>query len=274
MRPASFIPAVPILALMYVLSLKPAKPRREKFAPFERVMIAHRGLYDNESDAPENSLAAFRKAVDANYGIEMDVQLTKDGRLVVFHDETLKRMCGVNRKLTEMTFDELQKYTLADSSEHIPLFEDVFDIFKNKVPVLIEIKPHGDYIMSAKKLMEYLDSYDGDYCVQSFHPRLVHWFRKNRPEILRGQLSTVFAKSSQAPWIARFLATNLMTNFYAKPDFISYDIRHMNQFSYRLMRKLYTVENATWVVQSKEDIDKARDVFDIMIFDSFDPGRK
>ena len=133
---------------------------------------------------------------------------------------------------------------------------------------------HGDYIMSAKKLMEYLDSYDGDYCVQSFHPRLVHWFRKNRPEILRGQLSTVFAKSSKAPWIARFLATNLMTNFYAKPDFISYDIRHMNQFSYRLMRKLYTVENATWVVQSKEDIDKARDVFDIMIFDSFDPGRK
>ena len=266
---------VPLAAsLLYLLSIKPAKLRKKRFEPFEKVMIAHRGLYDNSGDAPENSLTAFKKAVDSGYGIELDVQLTKDGKLVVFHDETLKRMCGADVKLTDLDFDELKQYKLADSEEHIPLFEDVFSVFRDKAPVLIELKPHGKYIRAAVKLMEYLDGYEGDYCIQSFHPSIVRWFKVHRPDVLRGQLSTVFAKPCKAPWPARFVTTNLMTDFYAKPDFISYDYRYMNQFSYSLIRRLYTVENAVWVIQSQEDLEKAREVFDIIIFDSFIPEEK
>lgn len=259
------------IAGLYILSLMPGRLRKKGFAPFENTYIAHRGLYDNSGDAPENSLRAFQKAVDAGFGIEMDVQITRDGKLVVFHDETLKRMCGVNAKLTDLTFGELQQYTLADSEEHIPLFEDVFDMFRDKVPAVIEIKAHGNYIGTAKLLMRYLDGYSGDYIIQSFHPRLVHWLRKNRPDVLRGQLSTVFDRSSKVPWIAKFVATNLMTNFYTRPDFISYDVRYIDHFSYWLLRKLYKVEKAAWTIQDQGQLRKAEKSSNIFIFDSFDP---
>ena len=259
------------IAGLYILSLMPGKLRKNGFAPFENTYIAHRGLYDNSGDAPENSLKAFRKAVDAGFGIEMDVQITRDGKLVVFHDETLKRMCGADARLTDLTFEELQQYTLADSEERIPLFEDVFEVFRDKAPAVIEIKAHGNYIGTAKLLMHYLDGYNGDFLVQSFHPRLVHWLRKNRPDVLRGQLSTVFDKSSKVPWVAKFVATNLMTNFYTRPDFISYDVRHLDQFSYRLLRMLYKVEKAAWTIKSRDQLEKAEKSSNIFIFDNFDP---
>lgn len=265
--------AVLAVLILYILSLKPNRPRLEGFAPFEKVMIAHRGFYDNNSDAPENSLPAFRKAVEAGFGIEMDVQLTKDGKLVVFHDETLKRMCGADRVLTDLTYEELMEYRLAHSDERVPLFRDVFEIFRNKIPAVIEIKPHGDYIRTIEELMKYLDGYDGAYCVESFHPAAVHWFRRHRPDILRGQISTVYSKATKQPWIVKFVATNLMCNFYARPDFISYNFKYKDQFSYRLLRKLYRVENVAWTIQSKEDMRKAEGTFGIFIFDSFDPRK-
>ena len=256
---------------LYLLSLMPGRLRKKGFAPFENTYIAHRGLYDNSGDAPENSLKAFKKAVDAGFGVELDVQITSDGRLVVFHDETLRRMCNADVRLTDLTFEQLEQYTLADSDEQIPLFSDVFDIFKDKAPALIEIKAHGHYIRTAELLMDHLDGYNGDFCVQSFHPRLVHWFYRNRPDVIRGQLSTVFDRSSKVPWVAKFVATNLMTNIYARPDFISYDVRHIDQFSYRLLRKLYKVKNASWTIQNREQLEKAKKAASIFIFDSFDP---
>ena len=93
--------AAAILFGLLGLSLYMLRPETEKtrsFAAFDHTMIAHRGLFDNHSEAPENSLAAFRKAVDQGFGIELDVQLTKDGKLVVFHDFDLKRMCGIHKK--------------------------------------------------------------------------------------------------------------------------------------------------------------------------------
>ena len=145
-------------------------------------------------------------------------------------------------------------------------------MIKGRVPVIIEIKAHGDYIKTAKLLMTYLDGYDGPYLVESFHPRLVMWLKKNRPEVLRGQLSTVFAKKKGVPYIARFIATNLMTNIFSRPDFIAYDFHHAGQFSYRVMRAVYSVENVAWTIRSKDDLAKAKEVFSVFIFDSFDPS--
>lgn len=105
-----------------VCMLRPETEKTRSFAAFDHTMIAHRGLFDNDSEAPENSLAAFRKAVDQGFGMELDVQLTKDGKLVVFHDFDLKRMCGVHKKLTELTYAELEQYSLKNSTEKIPLF--------------------------------------------------------------------------------------------------------------------------------------------------------
>lgn len=140
--------AAAILFGLLGLSLYMLRPETEKtrsFAAFDHTMIAHRGLFDNHSEAPENSLAAFRKAVDQGFGIELDVQLTKDGKLVVFHDFDLKRMCGIHKKLTELTYAELEQYSLKGSTEKIPLFSAVLDLIAGRTPLVVEIKVGYDY---------------------------------------------------------------------------------------------------------------------------------
>lgn len=260
------------LILFYLFLIKPNTKRKSLMKPFEEVFIAHRGLFDNKTNAPENSLLAFRKAVQAGYGIELDIQLTKDQKMVVFHDASLKRMCGVDRILTECTYQELQQYTLAGSQERIPLFEDVLKIVKERVPMVIEIKPEGDCIKTARMLAERMSDYQGIYCIESFHPGVVGWYRKHRPEVLRGQLSTDFKKNKIACTpIQNFVLSNLLLNFYAKPDFIAYNYKYADQFSYKLCRKLYHGENVAWTIRSQEQLEAAKEIFDVFIFDSFIP---
>lgn len=102
--------------------------RKARMQAFERQYIAHRGFHDNRSECPENSLPAFERAIQMGYGIELDVQLTKDGVPVVFHDWDLKRAAGVDRKIRDCTFEELQSYRLFGSSQTIPAFEAVLEL--------------------------------------------------------------------------------------------------------------------------------------------------
>ena len=267
---------------LWILSIRPNKitqERRDKMRPFEEVYIAHRGLFRNKGKspgespmAPENSLEAFRLAVEAGYGIEMDVQLTRDGKLVVFHDATMKRMCGDPRYLYACDYEDIKDFPLKHSDQHIPLFREVRDLVAGRVPLLIEVKPDGDSRKTARKLNEELSGYPGVYCVESFDPRAVHWYRKHRPDVIRGQLSEIF-KHTGAPHqdLVRSLCKNLFFNFYGRPDFISYNHRHKEQLSYRLLRKLYPVFNAAWTIRDQDQLEEARDVFSVFIFDSFIP---
>ncbi len=264
-----------IVIVLYLLSLRPNTGRKELMRSFEEYYIAHRGLFDNASDHPENSLPAFQLAVENGYGIELDVQLTSDGQMVVFHDNNLKRMCGKNKMLTQCTLEELHKLHLKNSQETIPLFSDVLQIVDGKVPMIVEIKNAGDYIKTAQMLSEMMKNYHGVYCVESFQPKVVAWYRKNHPEVIRGQLSMHYIKEKKkGPYIQKFVLTNLMLNFYTKPDFIAYDYNYRNQFSYRLCRILYSVENVAWTIQSEEQLEEARKVFQVFIFDSFRPAVK
>lgn len=125
------------LVLLYLFLVAPRMFKRADRTPFMNVHYAHRGLFDNDSNAPENSLAAFKKAVEAGYGIELDVQLSKDKKLVVFHDATLKRMCGVDGKVWEYTLEELKKFHLKNSKEQIPTFEEFLQVVDGKVPFIL-----------------------------------------------------------------------------------------------------------------------------------------
>ena len=126
-----------VLIVLYFLAIKPRLSRQKQWAPFKGVYYAHRGLHDNESEAPENSLPAFKKAVKAGYGIELDVQLTKDRVPVVFHDFTLERACGKPGKVYEYTYEELQQFPLFQSNERIPKFEEVLKVVDGKVPLIV-----------------------------------------------------------------------------------------------------------------------------------------
>ncbi len=259
----------------YLISLKPNRNRGDRFRPFEEGYIAHRGLFDNESSYPENSGAAFARAVEHGYGIELDVQITKDEKLVVFHDDNLLRMCGEERKVKDCTFEELQQYCLLTSKERIPLFRDVLDIIDGKVPVIVEIKSSYFWLETTKVTAEILDGYKGCYCVESFHPFVLEWFKRNRPETIRGQLSTdYFRDKHPMSFFVKFIMTNLLLNWKVKPDFISYNHIYKNQFSYRLLRKLYHIKNVAWTVRSQQELDEAEDVFSCIIFDSFIPRKK
>ncbi len=259
------------LFVLYLLAIRPYTKRREILKPFEARPVAHRGLFDNIT-VPENSMTAFGRAVEAGYPIELDVQLTTDDRLVVFHDSSLKRVCGADKKIYEASYEELKSLRLLNTQERIPLFEDVLSLIGGKVPLVMEIKPDGRYLKTAELTSRMLKSYKGPVCLESFHPMVLGWYYKNDPKIPRGLLSTnMFKEENDQPAINKFLLSNLLLNGIARPDFISYNHLYKDQFSYRLCRALYHPVNAAWTIRSQSELERAKKTFTIFIFDSFIP---
>ena len=266
---------ITLLVGLYLVALHPNTQRARMFRPFERQYIAHRGFFDNDEDHPENSLAAFALAVKHGYGIELDVRMTADQKLVVFHDDNLFRMCNVTHNIEQCTFEELQQYHLANSSEKIPLFTDVLAIIAGKVPIIVEIKDTARWRETTEETAKILDEYKGHYCIESFNPFIITWYKKNRPEVVRGILSTNFFKDKPPlGFFKKLFLTNLLFNFIATPDFIAYNHKHKDQFSYKLLRRLYRVKNVAWTIKSQQELKDAKSVFTCFIFDSFVPDKK
>lgn len=236
------------------------------------VLYAHRGLHDNETDAPENSMKAFAKAVEAGYGIEMDIQLSKDGIPVVFHDFTLDRICGVEGKVCDFTYEELQEYTLCKSEERIPRFEDVLKLVGGRVPLIVEYKLVGNDTSVCVAGDKLLKEYDGIYCIESFHPFALHWYRKNNKKVMRGQLSYSFKKEDGSRRSLLDIAlANLLFNFITKPDFVAYDHKDYRNRARGICRYVYGGLAVAWTIKSQDELDERREDFDLFIFDSFIP---
>ena len=264
-----YLLAIPMAAGAYAFLVAPRMINKPDVSVLKGVHYAHRGLHDNHSDAPENSMKAFKKAVDAGYGIEMDIQLTKDKIPVVFHDETLNRMCGVEGKVWEFTYEELQKLTLAESEERIPKFEDVLALVGGKVPLIVEYKLDVPSIEVCEIADPMLQAYNGIYCIESFHPFAVKWYREHRPEVIRGQLSQDFSK--QEKYKGKFiywLLSNLLTNVLTRPDFIAYNHKDADMFS-RKVCSLMGALPVAYTIKSQEEYEKVKDQFELFIFDSF-----
>ena len=207
-----------LLAAVYLLLIGGRKVTHG-FEKLEGIFYAHRGLH-NKPTIPENSLAALRLAADKGYGAEFDVHLMADGNLAVIHDSSLLRTAGADVKIEELTTADLENYTLEASDERIPLFTEVLEIFDGKAPVIIELKTAGS---NASRLCEavfkVLDSYKGDFCVESFDPRCLIWLKKNRPQVIRGQLSQNYfkpGKSSGMGGAVDFILTHLLGNFHLR----------------------------------------------------------
>lgn len=257
-----------LFILIYLYLICPRLWKRPDRTPFYGVHYAHRGLFDNKTNAPENSLAAIKKAVEAGYGIEFDVQLSKDDIPVVFHDASLKRMCGVNGNVWEYTLEELQQMKIADSDQTIPTFEAVLKVVDGKVPLIIEYKMDRQDTKVCELGNQILERYKGAYCIESFHPFAVQWYKKHRPEIMRGQLSQDFGKVGKKNWYFRAVGY-LLSNCLTRPDFIAYCHSDAKNISRRLCRVMGAL-SVTWTIKSKEQYEKAKPEFDLFIFDSFD----
>ena len=231
-----------------------------------RDLIAHRGYHNNKKGIPENSVLAFKKAIDNNYLIELDVRLTKDQKLVVFHDDNLKRVCGVNKKVKDLTYKELLKYNLFDTTQKVPLFSDVIKLVNGRVPILIETKYHNRYGVLEKILINELSNYRGLYAIQSFYPMSLLWLKRNTKDIPIGLLSSNFKNDLNR--LKSIIGKTLILDLFFKTDFISYDVKGLpnNYLSYKRNKKKIVI----WTIKNKKDYDLARQYTDSLICENFD----
>ena len=237
-------------------------------------LYAHRGLHDGNNSVPENSLEAFRLAVANGYGMELDVQLTADHQLVVFHDKTLKRVCGADVVLHTLTYDELKTYPLPDGSV-IPLFSEVLALVNGQTPIIVEVKYHGNVTEIAKATHEALSRYRGAYCVESFHPLAMRYFQKHAPDVIRGQLAY------GGPWKKEdnslplhFAMKHLLVNCLSRPHFVAYSVPTDRTVSMWLMKHVFKPLLACWTVRDQKVLDDARkEGYQYPIFELFSPKK-
>ena len=267
----ALIIALAVLLVLYILALR-CRRGLKQLASLQGWGYAHRGLHGN--GVPENSMQAFRLALEGGYGIELDVHLMADGNLAVIHDPSLKRTAGADVKIEDLTLADLEHYRLEGTEERIPLFKDVLALFDGKAPLIVELKAEkGNHAALTKAVCEMMDSYHGDYCLESFDPRVIHWLRKNRPDQCRGQLAENFFRSpkSKLAWYLKFVLTQQLENFLVVPDFVSYRFADRKTLGIWLVRRLWGVQGVTWTITSKADYDTAISEGWIPIFEGFRP---
>ena len=220
-----FLGAAAAAALPVFLSA-PGRVSKGQKAPFLGWNFAHRGLHKADKSVPENSLEAFRLAGEAGYGAELDVQLSKDGRVVVVHDDTLDRVCSVHGRVDAFTYDELQEMRLCGSEQRIPLFSQVLEVFGGRGPLIVELKTGPRNKELCEKALALLEGYRGAVCIESFDPRIVAWFRRRAPQLLRGQLAAPMEEYTKdgRGMAQAFLLSRCLLNFLARPQFIAYKI--------------------------------------------------
>lgn len=253
---------------LYIFAICPEMSRKQQLAAYRGTMFAHRGYHLTEKRIPENSMPAFRAAIQKNYGIELDIHVTKDNHVIVFHDDSLKRMCKVNGSPEELTLAELRKCSLAGTKERIPTLTEVLNLVNGQVPLLIELKLPTLSTKLCECAYPILQKYHGPYMVQSFNTQGLHWFRKNAPHILRGQLASNHTKYDYSPhWAVRFMAKHLMLNFWGKPDFISYKLTDLPTFTTTLLRTFWGTPFAVWTLRDRASLLEGRRNFDMQIFE-------
>ncbi len=213
---------------------------------------AHRGLHSES--VPENSLAAFEAACQAGFGIELDIQLSSDGEVMVFHDYTLVRMTGKEGKLCDFTASELKTLSLGGREQTIPTFSEVLALVNGRVPLLVELKGEDLNASLCPKAAALLKEYRGDYCIESFNPLLLRAMRKELPETYYGQLYTNVCKDKKKVTPLNILLTLMAFNFLARPDFIAYNTLCRDSLPVKLTTKLYTAERFVWTVRDKDTL--------------------
>lgn len=251
MRAAGWLALVILAAL--TLYLTAPNPRRSRMKRWRGTCFAHRGLHDIGAGIVENTLPAFEAACRNGYGMELDIQFTKDFQVVVFHDDTLKRLAGDPRRVSACTFDELRAFRQCGVDDaRIPTLTEVLALVDGRTPLLIELKNGKNNTRLCEALMKILRDYRGAYIVESFNPLIVAWFRRHAPQIVRGQL--VCPMRDYRPsgnGVSSFFMAGLMLNFLSRPDFVAYDANAQRFFSPHFQRAVFRTPMAAWTVRSE-----------------------
>ena len=240
-----------IVAVIYVFLIMPRVSGR---ADMDLISsdYAHRGLHSLRN--PENSLAAFNAAMLRGYGIELDVRLTADGQVVVFHDANTMRMCGVDKNVRDATLDELRNLRLKGTAYTVPTLNEVLALVDGRTPLLIEIKGDGAEDKLCRAVSSLLDTYSGPFAIQAFSPLALAWFKRYRPGYARGQLVTKLKRidGKKFPRFSAFAVSGMLTNVRSRPDFISINGAHINNPAFLICTKLFKCRGFVWTVRKNE----------------------
>ena len=260
-----------LLFSVFLFLIKPGK-RRMQMREYQGLKYAHRGLHNEER--AENSLSAFRAAADAGFAIELDVRLSSDGELVVFHDDTLDRMTCESGRVDSKTADELSKIRLGGTNDTIPTFREVLELIDGRVPLLIELKEDAGKYGVTEKTVEILRDYKGRYIIESFNPLALSRVKKLMPEALRGFLSQNFLRDKKYRAFTYFLLQNLILNVICRPDFIAFNHADYKMKAFRLAKRIFGVPTLAWTVKSEDEESSAcAHGFSGVIFEGYIPTK-
>lgn len=198
----------------------PSSPSGADLAALAASPFAHRGLHGG--GRIENSRAAFAAAIARGHGIELDVQTSRDGHAMVFHDYTLERLTGARGRLADRDAADLARIELAGTAETIPTLPEILDRIGGRVPLLIEVKVKGRDVapLTAAVARDIVD-YEGPVGVMSFNPEVGHWLADHAPSLPRGLVVTHEGKGWRGP-IERRVAMRR-----ADPHFLAVDVRDL-----------------------------------------------
>ena len=240
-------------------------------AELKKWKYAHRGLHGE--NIPENSIAAFRAALENGYGIELDIHLIKDGTLAVMHDTDMKRVTGCDRNITDLTAEELKSYRLGGTEETVPAFRQVLDLYAGQAPLIIELKCDSNAEALVDAAVAAMEGYTGPWCMESFDPRCVYYLKKKYPDVIRGQLSENYfaAKGSTLSPGLKFLLKHNIGNFLTMPDFVAYKYADRKTLSNRICRRFWKLQGVSWTLKSQAEFDTAVAEGWIPIFEGFKP---
>ena len=233
--------------------------------------FAHRGLHDAKKGIYENTLEAFDLAIQNGYGIELDTNILRDGTVVVYHDRDLVRLCQKNIILKEVGYDDIKDVPIMQSTSRIHTLEKVLKYIDGRVPVLIELKPFGNYKQHAKVVADLIHKYPHEVAIQSFSPMIVHWFKKHDPHIIRGQISEFF-KDGRMSKITKIIMKPMWLNVLSKPDFINYGFHDIpNKYVDKAKAKGLLI--MAYSVSNQQDLDFMRKHYDNAVFEHFIPKK-
>jgi len=215
-------------------------------------------------------MAAFEAAVATSTPIELDVHLLADGKLAVFHDESLERMTDTAGRIEEETSDGIKQLRLLGTDQRIPLLDEVLDLVGQTVPIVVDTKSRRINGGLEASLFGALDASRCTYAIESFNPFSLRWFKRHAPHVLRGQLAGDF-RDAKAPFHQKFLLSRYYLNFLSAPDFLAYDLRCLpNRFVER-QRNRRNIPLLAWTVRTNEELTRARRLADNVIFEDIRP---
>ena len=230
---------------------------------FKNRFIAHRGLHKNKI-IPENSMLAFKAAIEKNYAIEFDINITKDNQIVVFHDDDLNRLCNKKENIEDESYDFLKDLNLYESNEKIPLLKELLDEVAGKIPLIIEIKKHKNIGLLENILLEMLKEYKGEYFICSFEKDILLWLEKNKPKEIRGlifeSLPIKFKKYEKIAFLYKY--------FKSKADFISLEDKLIDSSIYDFCKKK-KLDILVWTIKDKKSFQNIDKKVSAVIFENF-----